>query len=261
MEDPYKYQKLIAETNRRRIVRSLGLYGPGSFTEIKNELGMSKPVLSGHLKHLKKKGVITRVWGLYQLTDQASQTYPSLRTIYFEVRAYRQMMNELLKPGEPLRFVARERPIGPGEALLYADLHPESIDRILKGISESELAEAFDKWMTPIILSLVVREIRDGEKWTDAVHGILDRIRRVVREKDRTIDVSRFEGALKRLYSTRVVQLFPADGVSVLECLDGVFEQIEKRKQIDELFSELFEKYRKSGGKIDPKDRSISGDE
>jgi hypothetical protein len=97
----------------------------------------------------------------------------------------------------------------------------------LKEKSEVELLDAFDKWLSPIVLCSVIQQIKTSRVWTEPVQGIVRRILNLVKQKD----IGKFEEALKTLHSDR------------FDSFQMVFERVEREKSIHAHFDELFDSY------------------
>ena len=245
-EDPYWSQKVIKKRNRKTVLHALA-NGPMPFTQLKEKLGLSKPVLSNHLKHLKERKYVVR--GIendkvvYKLTEQAFEI-PSLRSLYFETSVYRRILTEFFNEKEvlipsTLKEEFTRQNIRVKEKLLYWDLKRE----YLAQKSEIEIVQAIDKWLAPFILYIIVQQLKSENEWIQAISGLVERIQRVLEQKD----VTKLEEALRDVYSDRTSTY---NQLSVIENLDTILENTEKRKQVYDYFSDIFKQIEKDRERI-----------
>jgi len=215
----HKLPEWERQDNKTKVLLKI-LEKPLTFTELLKETGFSRSTLTQHLKDLRKAKEIEKAIEnnrvIYKLTEKG------LELPFFEIFAYHNMVRELFKFGERVPLIFRTEPTGKDkERAIYWDLDPA----YLKQKSERDLLEAFDKWLSPIVLCSVLQEIKTGKEWTEAVQGIVKRIINLVKQKD----IGKFEDALKTLYFDRF------DGFQM------VLERVEREKLIHAHFDKLFE--------------------
>ena len=208
------------QDNKKKVLSKI-IEKPLRFEELLKETKLSRSTLTQHLKDLRKNNEIEKAVKNNKVIYKPTQK--TLELPIFEIFAYHKMVKELFKFGEPLHFIFKTEPTGKDrESAYYWDLDPA----YLKGKSETELLKAFDKWLSPIVLGSVLQEIKTGKEWTEAVQGIVKRIRNLVKQKD----IGKFEEALKALYVDRF------NGFQI------VLEKVEREKLIHAHFDELFSK-------------------
>ena len=221
MPTKHKLPQWERQDNRAEVLSKI-LEQSLTFTELLKETGFSRSTLTQHLKDLQRTADVEKAIEnnrvIYKPTKKA------IELPIFEIFAYHKMISTLFKSGEPLPLIFRVEPTEKHkERAIYWDLNPDS----LKDISEKELLQSIDKWLSPIVFFSIVREIKTGKAWTIAVQGILERILHLVKQKD----LNKFDEALRTFYSNQ------------FDSLNSVLERVEREKQIHTHFDKLFDNY------------------
>ena len=246
MSDPYWHQKHTKKRNRDHVLHALA-GGPRSFTQLRNEVGLSKPVLSSHLKDLGNRGDVVKAKEddrmVYKLAEQAFEI-PSLRSLHFEGSVYRGILVELINENEVLvhstmKETLTQQDVRRKEKTLYWDLKEE----YLAEKSELSIVQAIDKWLTPFILFCLVKERQTEVEWTQAVCGLTRKLLNLFGQKN----IDKLEEALKNLYSDRV---YTYNKLSIFENLNRMFESSEGQKQVYDHFSKVLEEVKRERERI-----------
>ncbi len=230
--DPFWAQKDTENNNRDEILRLL--YERSlTFTELRKKIGLSKPVLSKHLKSLRQDRKIEKDLEnekvVYRLSKGA-YTLPPIQQLRFEIATYLSIQTELTMDREA--YVQRSASTYPDEdtleELVYVELKPESIS----AITSVEIVQAVDKWLTPIILYSILSELKTGKDFTKAACGLIQRITQLFKRKG---DLVRFEDILRQKYSDRLTERYvsiPSKQITIIEMLDKVLENMKFHEEM-----------------------------
>ena len=247
-DDPFWLQKSTRNRSQRKIFSVL-LEGARTFTQLRTETGLSKPVLSDHLKALREQGAIEKAIEndkvVYRRTKGALKL-PLLQILLFEDGVYGRLQRELSDEREA--YVHKVKVTYQDEKRRERYHSLELSPQIVGKISESELIQAIDKWLTPSILYAILQELKTGHGWTKAVEGLTQKLVFLLKQKD----IQRFEDILRSEYSRRLANKYfflPSEKIPILESLDDILEFIEVHKEIE---TEMEESRRK---RLPPFDR------
>lgn len=228
----YDSQKDIKDTNISKILDAL-LIQPLSFTELYDQTGLSKPILSKHLKSLKKEGTVSRTIIndriVYKLTKGAFRLR-LLHTLIFKNSAYRRIQRELVKDREA--YISKETVMYQDKERREGFVSLELDPKFIAEKSDFQIIQAVDKWLTPIILYAMIQELRTGNDWTKIVYGLSQKLVELIKLKD----ISKFEETLRTIYSER------------LDSLDDILEYIKVQQEIDLLEKEDEKRIKNLGG-------------
>ena len=219
---PFWYQKKTKRRNRYKIVSALRKE-PLTFTQLeKRVLPLTKTTLRNHLKSMEKEGMVERALiekrTVYRLTKSALRL-PLLHIMTFETIAYFRILRELFEEGNPVPIILREKTTYLEEKTLFKDIDPY----FLAQTSESDLIRAFDKWLAPIILYAVVRQLKTENDWTEVIHGVIGKAMNLIKRKD----MQSFEEALREYFAKRF------DGymkTPVIDSLDYALDSAKKQE-------------------------------